>query len=112
MFRIVFLVEDKNLAKVLHATTGLVLNMEAPQPVVNASVIKTEVKQKSTASSIKGRFTEYLSSIKGARVTTTELREKWVELGGMPSSLNGTLLSQLKEEGHVIGIARGQYRIT
>lgn len=45
MFRLAFFVEDKNLAKVLVAVQGLALNMEVPQPVVNATVVKGKIVQ-------------------------------------------------------------------
>ncbi len=114
MFRITFIVEDKNLPKVLHAITGLVLNMEPPQPVTNAVVVKpakapAKVEQASTATSIKGRLVEYLGTIKGSRISTVEMRDKWVEYGGAPGSLNGSLLIQLKEENRIRSISRGFY---
>ena len=125
MFRIVCFIEDKNLAKVLHAMSGLVLNMEPPQPVINATISKSvkqtppwkqmdvpEIKQTSVATSIKGRLAEYLDTIKGARVSIADLRTKWVEFGGLPTSLNGSLMTELAKEGHVKRVARGQYLIT
>lgn len=47
MFRIPeFFVEDKDLPKVLHALTGVALNMGAPQAVTNAVVKSGKVKAK------------------------------------------------------------------
>lgn len=111
MFRIVCFVEDRNLAKVLHATAGLVLNMEPPQPVTNAVLVKPQIEQASAATSIKGRFTEYLSTIKGDKINIIDMRKKWVELGGLPSSLNGTLLIQITKEGLLKRVARGHYYV-
>jgi len=37
MFRIVFMVEDRDLARALHALAGVARQMEPPVPVVNAA---------------------------------------------------------------------------
>ena len=42
MFKLSFMVEDKNLAAALRAVAGLAVNMEPPQPVVNAQLTKTK----------------------------------------------------------------------
>ena len=111
MFRVVFFVEDNKLSKVLHSVQGLVLNMEPPQPVVNAMVVGTDkkIKQESAATSIKGKLIEYLGSIKGSRISITDMRKKWAEFGGLPTSLNGSLMTVLVEEKHLKRISRGQY---
>lgn len=98
MFRIVCLVEDKNLHKVLHAVAGLVVNMEPPTPVVNAVIKNGKAVQASTASSKKDMLIEQLKPLRGKQVTTGEMKKMFVALGGGESSVNSTLTGHLMDE--------------
>lgn len=91
-------VDDKHLPKVLTAMAGLVISMDVPRPVINAVVKNGKVAQASSTASFKGRLIEYLGTIKGTTITTTELKAKFAELGANPNSLNGALTSQLLDE--------------
>lgn len=116
MFRIVCFVEDKALPKVLHAVAGLVVNMEPPQPVQNAVIEKVgkvkQIKQESNATSIKGRLIEWLDGIKGSRITSTDVKNKYTELGGNPNGVNGQLTMDLVKKHKVLKrISRGQFAV-
>lgn len=111
MFRIVCMVEDKNLHKVLHAVAGLVANMEPPQPVTNALVVKGKVREVSQATSKQELFIEQLAKHHGETVTTTNMREMMIATGGHPSSINN-LLSKLVEEKALKRKSKGIYMVT
>lgn len=89
MFRIVFFVEDNKLSKVLHAVQGMVLNMEPPQPVVNAVVEKGTVKAETKATSIKELFLEHIERLpKDTVIATGNIKQVLEQLGGSASSYN------------------------
>lgn len=99
MFRVVFMVEDRNLHKVLHALTGLVVNMEPPQPVTNAVVKNGKVKEASSGGTRKERFFEAVkANQKGSELTTDDLRAAMVAAGGMATSLNGIMAELFKRK--------------
>lgn len=118
MFRIVCYVEDKHLPKVLHALAGLVLNMDPPQPVTNAVVIKPSkangalpaIKEASpTGTSFKGQLIDHLATKKGSRLTSQDLRDQFTSAGGNPNSVNGVLINQLIEEKVIKRVGRGLF---
>lgn len=97
LFRIAFFVEGKHLEKVLSAVSGVALNMEAPQPVVNATVQKGRVTQASSAVSMKGRLIEVIKQTgKGKTFTTTQLKEAITGLGGTGTSFNHFAVELIK----------------
>ena len=113
MFRLAFFVEDKNLAKVLVAVQGLALNMEVPQPVVNATVVKGKV-----AAVREGGYSlinEVLASLsklkKGTVINSALLKEAIIKGGGQTNSFN-YVHSRLQNEGVIrAGKKRGEYVI-
>lgn len=111
MFRIAFLVEDKNLAKVLTSLAGLTLNMEPPQPVVNATVQKGKVKQVSAEGSITGRVAEAVAKHKFDTINRAEIGKLIVKNGGNVSGV-GTMVAALKKTGQLTDNGeRGVYTI-
>ncbi len=104
-------VEDKHLHKVLSALQGLVIKMDVPRPVVNAVHEKGQIKQVSTAVSFKGRLIELLKAKSGSLISTTALKDMYIELGANPSSMNSTLLGGLIDEKVLRRKERGLYHI-
>ena len=96
LFRITFMVEDKNLPKVLHALTGLVLNMEPPVPVGNAKVAKGKIIQAHPAGSIKERMVQRLGAFPDPHITTEQIKALIKEVGGNAVSY-AYVVAQLKE---------------
>jgi hypothetical protein len=90
------MVEDKNLAKVMHALAGLILNMEGPQPVSNAKLTKGKVTAVSDASTLFGKAADALRSSSSEMVTTKELKIMLIDHGGSETSLP-YLLKKLQE---------------
>lgn len=89
MFRIAFIVEDKNLPKVLHALQGLALNMEPPQPVVNAAVQKGKVVQASAGTAAWERVWDAVSKFpKGSTITSADIKECIVKVGSQVNSFS------------------------
>jgi len=109
MFKIVCMVEDKKLGLALHALAGLVVNMEAPLPVANATVKGGVVKQISVGTSFKARLIEDLAKAKGGTVDVQAMKARFKALGGNPNSVNGTLLKELLETKILKRRSRGVY---
>lgn len=109
MFRMVFIVEDKNLSKVLHALQGLVLNMEPPQPVVNAAVQKGKVVQASSGVKTWERLWDEVKKLPAGHVLTSEaFKAEIVKVGGQVTS-NNYFSKVLRDNGVLkIGKARGE----
>ena len=105
-------IDDKKLAPVLTALAGLVISMEPPRPVVNATVTSNKVvKQISTnGGTMIGRVADAMTMHKGQRITTDQLKEIIKVAGGNPSSLSGTKLWLTKNK-QLKGISRGQYQV-
>ena len=103
-------IEDKKLAQVLTALAGLVLEMPAPKPVVNATVDKGKVKQVSAeGGSIIGRIAAQVQRMpKGNEFTSDELKEMIGSAGGNPNSI-GTVRNWLTERKLIKGKERGLY---
>jgi hypothetical protein len=101
-------IEDKNLAKVLTALDGLVLNMEPPRPVSGATVKQGQVKATSEnpgirrpqANSRQSRLILWLKENPGEEISLAEMAAKLVELGGQASTMNG-LINKLIKDGIV-----------
>ena len=109
MFRIVCMVEDKKLGLALHALAGLVVNMEPPVPVANATVKGGVVKQVSVGTSFKARFIEGLAAAKGGTVDMATLKARFKALGGNPNTVNGTLMNELIDAKILRRRSRGVY---
>lgn len=104
-------IEDKNLSKVLIALAGLVVNMDAPQPVVNAVVKKGKLEQETSGSSLKDRVIEKLRmKRKGQVISSTDLTNIIAEVGGTPASKN-YIQKLLFEEKFMKSKERGSYVI-
>jgi hypothetical protein len=89
MFRIPeFFVKDKDLHKVLTALSGLAINLAAPQPVVNVTIKKGEMKQASSSTTISGRILEAVQKLKGQPLASLQLLELIAANGGSRASLN------------------------
>lgn len=89
MFRIVFFVEDKNLPKVLHAVQGMVLNMEPPQPVVNATVKEGKVQAASSGTATWERlWDEVIKCPTGPLITSADLKRLITKVGGQVGSFS------------------------
>lgn len=112
MFRIVCFVEDKHLPKILHAMSGLVLNMEPPQPVVNAVVKKGKVETSSMGDSVLARIKNLISSklAKGDEFTSDTLKLMVKDAGGNVAS-TGTYRSRLVEDKTIKLKERGVYTV-
>lgn len=110
MFRVTFFVEDNKLSKVLHAVQGLVLNMEPPQPVVNATIEKGTVKAASSASSYKDMFLDYVGKLPtGTVFTSGNIKQQLTQLGASSSAYNHYVkamktakLAKPRSRGHFI----------
>lgn len=79
-------IEDKQLPKVLYAVTGLVYKMEPPRPVVNAVAKNGNLKQASSATSLKDQMFEWASHLKGKQITSKDVKEQVKTFGGAESS--------------------------
>lgn len=112
MFKITYLVEDKHLAKAMHAVTSIALNLEVV-PVINAMLAikgkNKEVRQEQASTSLKGRLIDWIHANAGARLTSDELRAQYEKLGGTPSALNGSMMSELIKTKRLKRISRGQF---
>lgn len=84
MFRVAFFVDDKHLAQVLHAVTGVALNLET-QPVANAKVAKPEKAAKKVVAKEQGTPTERVASavtkLDAATIDSKKLKEMIVAEG-------------------------------
>ncbi len=110
MFRIPsFLVEDKNLPKVLTALAGLALNLEAPQPVTNAVVKNGKVVAETEGGSIREQLESKISSLpKDTVLTSANFKQLIVSLGGAETSYNH-FIAYLKEAKLIKMRSRGTY---
>ena len=83
-----FIVEDKNLPKVLRALAGLVVNLQAPRPVVNAEVIQGKVKQIRTieGSPLVMLVAQKIRESNLTEITSTTIRNFIAEVGGQTGS--------------------------
>jgi hypothetical protein len=104
-------IEDKNLPKVLYALSGLVLNMEAPQPVVNAVVKKGKVEQASSNASLKSRVLETIATMKkGTEMTSAELKGLITKRRGNETSYNHCYM--VKKAKMIKTKSRGVFALT
>ncbi len=98
MFRIACLVEDKNLPKVLHALNGLVLNMEPPVPVANATVKAGKVVAVSSASSKHELVANALARHPNQLITSAEIKEIIRQIGGEGTAYNYYVLLMIQQK--------------
>lgn len=112
MFRVAFMVEDKNLAKVLTNLAGLTLNMEPPQPVINATVQKGKVKETSPeGGNVTGCIRDLLKGLtKGTEISRIRLMELVKLNGGDPNSAS-YVATKMKDEGILTQAKRGMYTV-
>ena len=108
MFKLTCYVDDKKLGPALHALTGLVLNMEAPMPVANAVAKNGKVEQ-TGSQFIWERVASKLNEKSGRLISSAEIRE--IALAEGSSTIIGTLVGKLTEEGILKRKSRGLYSI-
>ena len=111
MFRIVCFVEDKNLGKALTALTGLVLNMEAPQLVVNAVVKKGKIEQAAEPTTQWEEVINTLSKSFGSKgkVLAADIYVAMAD-NGITRGNYSYIIKQLKKAGYLkLGKTRGTY---
>lgn len=129
MFRLVCFVEDKNLAKVLHAVSGDVLNMEVPQPVSNGKVVKASngngnghhrddgavkkverrIVQRPEGSSMREIVITHIKAMpKGTPVPIDFVRKMIVSNGGNPTG-TFALMGYLVREKVIKRLSQGEY---
>jgi len=113
MFRIACIVDDKNLPKVLHALSGLVLNMEPPQPVVNAEVKGGKVKQASSGIATWERIWDMVHKLpNGSIYTSANLKADIIKAGGVENSFS-YFSKVLRDNGLIKATKnRGEYVVT
>jgi hypothetical protein len=85
MFRLVCLVEDKQLPNVLHALAGKVRQMETPTPVGNIAVGRDGVRQ-ATEGSLVSLFIAHIRKKKLKEVRPADARAFLEELGRSAAS--------------------------
>jgi hypothetical protein len=111
LFKLSFLVEDKNLPKVLHAVAGYALNMETPQPVGNTVVKKGKVKAKANGTSMPDLIAHELQvEMPDSSVTSSHLKKLLVKAGGAETSYN-YLIKALVKRRVISSTSRGMYSI-
>lgn len=112
MFKIDGLVEDKHVAKLMHAVAGLVMNFNCV-PVVNAVKVGKKVVQETPGGSmadVVGAKVTALSS--GATVSAAQIKNFIVEVGGGTNS-SSYFMRSLIDKGIMKAIAnrRGFYKV-
>lgn len=89
MFRVAFFVDDKHLAHVLHAVTGVALNLET-HPVANAKVEKGAPPFKKVVAKSHGTPTDRIAAavakLDAATVDSKKLKELVAAEGCSPDS--------------------------
>lgn len=110
MFRLACVVEDKNLPKVLHALSGLVLNMEVPVPLGNATVTRGKVVQAHPSTSFKGRVASKLAAHPTNEISKAEIEAIIKEVGGNIAGYP-SLIQQLRTDKHIKLKRRGLWLI-
>lgn len=95
MFRIETFCDDKNLPRVLHALTGLVLGQPSIQPVANAKAGKNGVKAK-TSGELLEMFEAHAKKHHLKEVTPTQLKAFAVEHGYSEGSYSLILSKMIK----------------
>ncbi len=106
------IIDDKKLAPVLTALAGLVVSMEPPRPMVNATMTSNKVvKQISpNGGTISGRVGDQMALHKGQRVNSDQLKEMIKVAGGNPNSI-GSMRNWLVDHKMIKSISRGQYQV-
>jgi hypothetical protein len=112
MFKIDGFVEDKHVAKLMHAVAGLVMNFNCV-PVVNAVKAGKQVKQEdpgTSKASIVANKVRNLSS--GATVSAAQVKAFIIEVGGEVTSAS-YFMKSLVDNGVIKHIAnrRGFYKV-
>lgn len=105
-------IEDKKLAQVLTALAGLVLDMPAPKPVVNAEVKKGKVRQASVeGTSMIGRVASQVQRMQsGESFTSDDLKAIITSASGNVNSI-GTVRNWLVERKLIKNKERGVYTV-
>lgn len=127
MFRLTMMVDDKNLSRVLRALSGLVRDMEPPQPVVladDASRIKMPAmkmekmvgkkprKQRKPRAAGGATGAElFLRQLSDDQFTVDQLRDFLPAIGQSPRSCS-TQIEKMKKSGWVKRIGSGVWGLT
>lgn len=85
MFRLEIFVEDKHLARLLHALNGLVTQMSGPQPVVNAEYKNGKLVAKSSGSLPDAVYADLCEKFDGGAVSTSAIKKSGQAHGGGPN---------------------------
>lgn len=115
MFRVLFFVEDKHLAQVLHSVTGVALNLET-QPLTNAKVTKEKpaTTKKKVVAKDSGNVTEQLvTAVRGlpdVTITSKQLVKLVTDAGCSPDSYSH-FTANLVKLGVLESRSRGVYLI-
>jgi hypothetical protein len=87
MFRIVFMVDDRDLAKALHALAGIARQMEPPMPVVNTATAANGRIIAATRGNSHDVVRDFLVRSKATIVSKKQLGEALVKHGYRASSV-------------------------
>lgn len=109
MFRVECIVDDRYLAKVLYALTGLVSGSPNVQPMVNAQVKNGKVTAVSSGNSLD-MFAGYLKQQKLATITPKELKAVMPHLGLSEKSYSNVLNKAIKA-GVLKRAGKGNYKV-
>jgi hypothetical protein len=102
-------IDDKKLADVLRALTGLVIEMKPPRPVINAVVKKGKIKQATPETSLKEKFFAEIKKFPiNTVMTSDEVKEVVTKVGGQPSGYT-YYANLLTESGYATRRGRGQF---
>lgn len=96
-------VDDKQLPNVLRLLAGHIISMDAPQPVVNASVVKGKL-QADSGGTMTEAFIAHIHKTKLTAVRTKDVKQFLLALGKSESSCQHVLkqavgLGALKKKG-------------
>ncbi len=106
MFRIVCMVEDGKLPKVLHGLAGLVHSMEPPQPVAGGPGTPSKVE----GGNLSERVYSFLVKAKVSTMTLGVVREAAKKCGGMESSAQH-VVKVLKKAGLLKQVGKGVFQL-
>jgi hypothetical protein len=98
MFRIEVFVDDKRLAQVMHAMTGLIVSMSVPQPVVNAEVKKQGRIVAKSNGNLHSLFIEHLAKSKVDEIRPSQVAD-WLEQHGKSRFSANYLIKNLVKQG-------------
>ena len=113
MFRITFMCEDKHLGPVLRAVTGMAIQMEPPQPVVNATVSKSKRVSSTSLGDVSTLIVQQLNKRNGEPFKVNDLVEVRQGLGlSVEKQAAASNLYILIKKGLVDKVGKGLYQLT